>query len=197
MIQHILQRFGEWEHLGTRDDSSGSRLIAHTPRDYPEAYLHAFFAPITAAAWDTYGLPLPGQLQVLYRECNGLSLFAGSLSIYGIRAHYHRDLSAQFQPFDLASHHSECIRSFHPNAEQQFEEPIFFGSYSRDGSHVLTTPYSPKVFRLLRGNRVPVNSWPDLQTFLMAEYDRLDGHFTRSGYLRDKQLATTPDEKSR
>ena len=197
MLQQLPQRFGEWERLGAQVDSSGSRIIAHTPRDYPEAYLHGFFAPVSAARWKAYGLALPGQLQALYRECNGLRIFADAISIYGIREHYERDFSAQFQPFDLATHHAECIRSFHPGADEQFVEPVFFGSYSRDGSHVLTTPYSPKVYRLLRGSTRSVSEWPDLQAFLNTEYDRLDGLFTRSGYLRDKTLATTPDENSR
>jgi hypothetical protein len=197
MLQHVLQRVREWEHLGTRSDSSGSRLVAHTPRDFPQAYLHTLFAPLSAGRWKSCGLSLPGQLQALYIECNGLSLFAGALSIYGMREHYHRDLSAQFQPFDLATHHDECVRSFHPGAEQQFGEPVFFGGYNRDGSHLLTTPYSPVVYRLLRGSTRPVNEWPDLQTFLDTEYDRLDALFTRSGYPREKALPTTPDEQSR
>jgi hypothetical protein len=194
VIEHILQRFHEWEHLGTKLASDGSRLIAHTPRDYPEAYLHSFFAPVPASAWQTYGLSLPGQLQQLYCECNGLSIFAGSLSLYGIRAHYARDSSAQVQTFDLATHHSESSRSFHQGSAADRDDGVFFGSYVEDGSHVFTGPYAPQVFRVLRHSSSIVNSWPDLATFLATEYDRIDRLFSRTGYLIDEETPTTPQQ---
>jgi hypothetical protein len=192
MIEHILQRFREWEHLGVKVSGDGSRLVAHTPRDYPEAYLHSFFAPQSESAWKTYGVRLPGQLRQLYRECNGFSIFANSLSLYGIRTHYARDDSARFQPFDLATHHSECIHSFHRGSAAETDEGIFFGSYSEDGSHVFTTPYSPQVHRVLRGSTRIVNSWPDLVSFLTTEYDRIDHLFTRVGYPLCADTITTP-----
>ena len=192
MIEHIVQRFHEWDHLGTKLADDGSCLFAHAPRDYPQAYLHSFFAPLPETAWQTYGLSLPGQLQQLYRECNGLSIFAGSISLYGIRAHYARDLSAQFQPFDLATHHSECIHSFHRGSPAESDEGIFFGGYVEDGSDVFTTPYSPQVHRVLRHSSRIVTSWPDLATFLATEYDRIDRLFTRSGYLASENTPTTP-----
>lgn len=55
MIQHILQRFGEWEHLGTQVASDASRRIAHTPRNYAEAYRHHFFALVEGELWN-YGV---------------------------------------------------------------------------------------------------------------------------------------------
>ena len=192
MIEHILKRFQEWDHLGTKVAPDGSRLIAHTPRDFPEAYLHEFFAPVPESRWQSYGLALPGQLQQLYRECNGLSIFASSLALYGIRAHYARDLSAQFQPFDLASHHAEAIHTFHRGSPAENNEGIFFGSYYKDGSSLFTTPYAPNVYRVLRHSTSVVNSWPDLATFLQTEYDRLDRLFSRAGYLIDNKTPTTP-----
>jgi hypothetical protein len=194
VIEHILQRFHEWDHLGNKANADGSLLVAHTPRDYAQAYLHSFFAPVPESAWQTYGLPLPGQLQQLYQECNGLSIFAGSISLYGIRAHYERDLSAQFQPFDLATHHSECIHSFHRGSPTDSDGAIFFGGYVEDGSHVFTTSNAPQVHRVLRRSSRIVNSWPDLATFLATEYDRIDHLFTRAGYLNDEDTPTTPQQ---
>lgn len=194
VIEHILQRFREWNHLGTKLADDGSLLIAHTPRDYPQAYLHSFFAPVPESAWQTYGLSLPGQLQQLYRECNGISIFAGSISLYGIRAHYERDLSAQFQPFDLATHHSECIHSFRGSSSTDCDDAIFFGSYVEDGSHVFTTPYAPQVHRVLSRSFRVVNTWADLATFLATEYDRIDRLFSRTGYLTVKDTPTTPQK---
>jgi hypothetical protein len=192
MLEHIVKRFKEWEHLGTKVAKDGSRLIVHTPRDYPEAYLHRFFGPVSESAWTSYGLKIPGQLQALYRECNGFSIFGGTLEVYGIRAHFKRDDSAQFQPFDLASHHAECIHVHHRGSAAELEEGIFFGSYDYDGSHFFATPFSPEVHRVLRGGKTVVNTWPDLKTFLTSEYDRIDPLFSREGYLIDEDLDTTP-----
>ena len=189
MIEHILQRFHEWDHLGTKSADDGSRLVAHTPRDFPEAYLHAFFAPVSEDRWKACGLVLPPPLRQLYRECNGLSLFANSLALDGIRAHYKRDSSAQFQPFDLATHHEEYLLN-HPKGLP--EGAIFFGSYVREGSPIFMTPNDPQVHRVLRRSSRVVNSWPDLATFLATEYDRLDLLFSRAGYLIDPKTPTTP-----
>src|SRR5688572_17356978 len=107
MLESILKRIDEWKRLGYKDSADGSRLIAHTPRDFPDAYLHSYFAARSNKEWKMYGFELPPQLRELYSECNGLSIFSDAFSIYGIRDHYKRDASAQFQPFDLIEHDSE------------------------------------------------------------------------------------------
>lgn len=192
MISHVLERFAEWENLGTKESDTGSRLIAHIPRDFPQAYLHRFFAPVPESAWLAYGPGLTGQLHELYSSCNGLSLF-GSLSVWGLRGHYVRDLSAQFQPFDLATHHSECTRIFHRLQDDQEDDRVFFGSYSEDGSAVFTRQASLEIYRVPRGSHKFTNRWPDLNTFLHSEYDRLDTLFTRAGYRADESASTLPE----
>jgi hypothetical protein len=186
MIGYILGRFAEWEHLGSKQSETGSRLIAHTPRDYPQAYLHRFFAPVPEAALRDYGVPLVGQLRDFYSACNGLSLFAGSLDLWGLRAHYVRDASASFQPFDLALHHGERAGRFN------FSDGVFFGSYSEDGSAVFARASSLEICRVSSDSRQPLNRWADLPTFLDSEYDRLDKLFTRAGYLAGEEASTLP-----
>lgn len=191
-ISHILKRLAEWEHLGTRETDAGSRLIAHIPRDFPQAYLHRFLAPVPESAWLVDSPGLTGQLRDLYSICNGLSLFAGSLSLWWLRSHYTRDLPAQFQPFHLATHHRECIQTFHRLQEHQEEDRVFFGSYAEDGSAIFTRPSSLEIHRVARHSPQPANSWRDLQTFLTSEYDRLDNLFTRAGYQADESASTLP-----
>ncbi len=192
MISHLLKRLAEWEHLGTKEVETGSRLVALTPRDFPQAYLHSFFAPAPGSAWPAYGPGLTGQLRDLYSSCNGLCLFSGSLSLWGLRSQYVRDLCAQFQPFDLATHHSECIRVFHRLPDHQEDDRVFFGGYSEDGSAVFTQPTSLEIYRVQRHSHQFTNRWPDLPSFLRSEYDRLDMLFTRSGYLADESASTLP-----
>lgn len=191
-ISHVLERLAEWEHLGTRESEAGSRLVALTPRNFPQAYLHSFFSPAPGSAWSAYGASLTGQLRDLYSSCNGLCLFAGSLSLWGLRNHHGRDPSAQFQPFDLVTHQGECTRVFHRLPDHQVDDRVFFGGYSEDGSAVFTRPTSLEVYRVPRHSHQFTNRWPDLPTFLHSEYDRIDALFTRAGYLADESASTLP-----
>ena len=190
MLTYIQHRLQEWEHLGVKTAADGSRLIAHTPRDFPQAYLHAVFAPASASAWEGYGPQLPAHLQALYRCCNGLMLF-GALTLWGVRAHYARDASAQFQPFDLASHHTECVRMLHPLASNEPDQRVFFGNYSDDGAALYTQADSPRVYVVPPDTAEPIASWASVSEFLASEYDRLDAMFTRDGYQRDEDASTT------
>jgi hypothetical protein len=181
----------EWSRLGAKDSSDGSRIMGHIPKNFPEAYLHSFFAPLPLKNWKAY-LKLPSHLTELFSECNGLSLFFDCLSIYGIRQNYRRDLGAQFQPYDLKQHDHEHRTIFHPLSPAQIENRVFFGSYRQDGSGVFTAFDSPKVFRCLRNQNKPVNSWKHLEVFLKQEYDRLEVLHDKSGYLINKKKSTTP-----
>ncbi len=190
LLTNIEHRLREWEHLGVKTSADGARLIAHTPRDFPQAYLHAVFAPAPASAWEGYGLRLPEHLQALYGCCNGLMLF-GALTLWGVRAHYARDASAQFQPFDLTVHHTECIRTLHPLAAEKADHRVFFGNYSDDGAALYTLADSPRVYVVAPDTSEPFASWASVGEFLESEYDRLDQMFTRDGYQSDDEVSTT------
>lgn len=183
----------EWERLGFKEDNRGSKIIAHIPRNFPEAYLHKYFAPVGWSDWQRYGLVMPEQLVCLYKECNGLDFFLGKLSIYGLRQHFVRDLSAQFQPFDLKDHHKEHRTIYHPLKGDQ-DNRIFFGSYLDDGSGVYVYLDSESVFRCLHGSSSPVNSWPNINNFLEIEFDRLASLHGDDGYLLEEDVDTTPEK---
>ena len=178
MLEALLERMDEWRRLGCKESADDSRIIGHVPRDYPQAYLHRFFAPRPKSEWETYGFEPTGQFEQLYAECNGLSLFSGALCVYGIRSHYIRDESAQFQPFDLIHHHEEHLRVW-PNPNYS---SVFFGSYCQDGSGVYAETESPIVYRLIRGETKPANEWPDIKTLLESEYERIRKRFNLEGY---------------
>lgn len=192
MLTEVLARIARWEHLGSVESEEGSRLVAHTPRDFPQAYLHTYLAPASAAAWNDYPVSLPPQLRKLYSACNGIHLFGAALSVYGIRSHHRRDASAQWQPFDLASHHAEWSRACERAGSDLSRGTVFFGSYMWDGSGVYVVGESPEVHRSLKGSASPINTWPDIPSFLLAEYDRLHALFSPEGYLLDESVPTIP-----
>ena len=193
MIEDILKRMTGWERLGTKESQDGSKIIGHIPRDYPEAYLHGFFAPKNDEEWRSYGMKLPEDLTLFYRKCNGLRIFLDSISIYGIRSNYNRDSSAQFQPFDLKSHNKEHRNVWHPFPEEVEDLRVFFGSYTWDGSGIYMRTNAPEVYRVLRGDSNPVNSWSNLGSFLIKEYERLDALYDLNGYRIDKNRPTIPE----
>lgn len=191
MLESILKRIDAWKRLGFKESPEGSRIIGHTPRDFPEAYLHSIFAARTQQDWQAYGIKLPTSLKELYSECNGLSLFGGAIAIYGIRTSYRRDDSAQYQPFDLITHDQEHRLSWHALPGQAADERVYFGSYD-DGSGIYVEAESPKVLRVICGALTPVNEWKSIKNFLEFEYDRISTLFTSDGYLLRDGLNTSP-----
>jgi hypothetical protein len=195
MLASLLKRIEAWTKLGCKESADGSRLVGHTPRDFPEAYLHRFFAPRSRTEWQAYGVNLPKSLQELYSECNGFSLFHGALETYGIRAHYKRYISAQFQPFDLITHDREHRNIWHPLPKQSPDQRVFFGGYG-DGSGIFVVGESPSVYRVVRNKSAPSNEWTSIQNFLKSEFDRINKLFTPEGYLLRTNLRTAPDRKT-
>jgi hypothetical protein len=191
MIENILTRMKQWERLGLKEDHRGSKIIAHVPRDFPAAYLHKYFAPISSSDWLSYAMSLPEQLVCLYQECNGLDFFLGKLSVYGLRQHFARDLSAQFQPFDLKDHDGEHRTIYHP-LKVSPDNRTFFASYLEDGSGVYVHLESEMVFRCLRDSSSPVNTWTNVKDFLETEFDRLASLHCEDGYLLEEDVSTTP-----
>jgi len=194
MLASLLKRIQAWNQLGCKESADGSRLVGHTPRDFPEAYLHRVFALRSRNEWQAYGMNLPKALRKLYSECNGLSLFHGALSIYGIRDHFKRDFSASFQPFNLITHDREHRSVWHPLPNQSLDQRIFFGGYG-DGSGIFIVGEAPTVYRAVRGKSVPANEWASIQNFLELEFDRISKLFSAKGYLLRKNLRTAPERK--
>lgn len=135
MLESLIKKIDAGQSLGVKTAEDGSRIIAHTPQEYPQAYLHAFYSARTKSEWKKYQMELPAHLRELYEECNGLTLLGTSLSIYGMRSHFKRDDTAAFQPFDLSGHDRECRLANHPLTDIA-DHRVFFGGYSWDGSSV-------------------------------------------------------------
>lgn len=192
MLEQLIACIDEWQRLGVKSDASGSRLIAHTPRDYPDAYLHAVFSARSQADWNKYGISLPEELQQLYAECNGLMLFGTALSVFGVRSHHKRSADAAFQPFDLVDHDRELRAVTHRLSDSQQDDRVFFGGYDWDGSNVYIVPNDGRVFWCRDGSAQSELTWPSIAVFLQAEYDRILGLFDDVGYPKDDNVSTAP-----
>jgi hypothetical protein len=177
------------EHLGSRTTATGARLIGHAPHVAAEADLHAIFPPLSdaeiAALEDEVRCPLPSVYRALLRVANGLSLFSGSLSVYGRRTSYARSGDAARQPFSAVT----------PNTVERPRhlpvDAVVVGGYRRDGS-LLYVRRGGGTIRCDREATSPLNQWPDLWAMPGQEVQRLASYFDESGRLRDGGRGSAP-----
>lgn len=176
-ISHLLHG---WDHLGVQLSPNGMVLIGRVPHRAPEAWLHQVFAPATQEQLDILdSLPIPvyPEYLSLCAQANGLHLFSGHLSIYGVRSSYARTGEARRQPF--------AIRL--PNTLERIPEA------PRDALFVGTNPFKGSRFALLGNSGEVVESelnrfsvlrhWRSLSEMLLHEVERLASRCDSQGYI--------------
>jgi hypothetical protein len=182
--------------INTHIDSKNSiklgkaTLLQKTPHIGSDAYLHAFYDGLTDAEISelekSIGREIPSELKAFYKEYNGLDLFSGSISIFGLRKNHARDVSATWQPYDLRT----------PNIDERpmdaTSDMVFFGAYDWDGSYLFVRSDGTNIYRCERDSCKPINSWESVETFLSAETIRLNSLFDASGQQINPDQPTTP-----
>jgi hypothetical protein len=165
-------------------------LLQKTPHIGSDAYLHAFYDGLTDAEISelekSIGREIPSELKAFYKEYNGLDLFSGSISIFGLRKNHARDVSATWQPYDLRT----------PNIDERpmdaTSDMVFFGAYDWDGSYLFVRSDGTNIYRCERDSCKPINSWESLEKFCSAETIRLNSLFDASGQQINPDQPTTP-----
>ena len=167
-----IRRAADVEHR--RDGKA--EAFGRAPDLAPQAVLHRLFPPVTSAllkeADDALGRPLPGPYVRWLERSNGLWLFAGSLSLDGIRDE--PDVDGTPQPFDLL----RLNLSERPGDAS--DGMLFVGGYDADGS-LLYLDDDDRVHRCPRESVEPLTSWPSFAEMLHAEFHRLDALFGEDG----------------
>lgn len=182
----------QYSALGARTLANGARLIGNVPHIAPEAYLHYVYPGLNSneiqQLESEIKRKLPETLRAFYAQCNGLDLFAGSLSIFGLR-----DLFMEGEAGDVGQPFSMEI----PNVDERLADAddsfVFFGFYDWDGSQLYATPSSPRIIRCSRKSAKPLNTWPSLEAALTEEVRRLGKLFDEKGVPRDEDVPTTPE----
>jgi hypothetical protein len=190
IVDRLLDCIEPAKGLGFTCMPNGTLLTGHVPHVGPDAWLHVVYAPLTVPQLGevegTIKRALPAPYRALLLQANGLSLFSGSLSLYGLRTDMRRSGEAVWQPFSIGT----------PNTVERppdaAEGSVFFGGYRADGSRVYLDAQGPQVHRCSRTSSVALNSWPDLSTFLLDELTRLAAHFDEVGRRRDPGRSTAP-----
>jgi hypothetical protein len=121
-------------------------------------------------------------------ENNGLSLFSDSLSLDGYRKHYNRK-SLEFLPFDLIT------PNVYERPEDATEDQFFIGGYNWDGSLIYMDKRTFQIYRCNRESVEPLNTWKNLDAFLLKEVKRLSTLFDEKGMEKDGNTPTIPEGK--
>lgn len=178
------------KEIGFKEQKDGAKLFGHVPHIAPQAWLNIIYSPATEAEVLKLEKELKVQIPKRYRkflttEANGLSLFSSSLELYGYRRHYNRK-SMEFLPFDLIT------PNVHERPEDATEGQFFIGGYNWDGSLVYMDTKTYKIYRCDRESIMPLNTWKDLDDFLLKEVKRLSTLFDEKGKEKDSNTPTIP-----
>lgn len=196
----LMEILNRWAHLGSRVTQRGVRLIGQQLFRSEWSYLHCVYEPLDEAGLGklqaSLGRPLPPVLREFYAKANGLYLFNGingALGIQGLRHDYGRELCDEsYQPVSLE--YGNAIE----RVKGHSSDMTFFGWYKHDGSNLYCRDGDSRVFMCPRLSVEPtLCEWPDFQTFLLSETERLAAFFSADGRQIDEKMPTIPPEALR
>lgn len=168
----------------------GALLIGRQPWRGPLAHLHIFYSGLDEAGVDElerlYGRAMPPRLRAFYERWNGLSLFEGSVSIYGLVRHFTRDPEAH-NPLDpkVAAH---CFPGFHPEWHR-------LGYFAVGGIALFTRraiiacDAADRVVLLRQGDEAALRRYADLFEALAMISTELAAFWDEKGALRAPEEA--------
>lgn len=176
----IVNRLRSLDDSGSQVLQDGTLLIRKNPprRDglFFDAYLHEIYRGLREDQIDKLqaliGRDLPDDLRKFYQQANGMNLFAGSLSIQGLRKDYARDPSVR-QPISLE--YGNVLDTPRGQAKEDIDY-IRFGFFSSgDGSELAIKPDGRRtIYAFPRYELKPVLfEWPDFESMLLSETDRM------------------------
>jgi hypothetical protein len=189
-LERILGVAEKWLSLGQATLDDGTRLIG---RVEPDAYLHVFFPGLVGGEFEAMEMfvrrPVPKPLRDLYQRFNGFSLFRGELDLFGLRRSHTRTSRDVYQPFAIQT----------PNVDERPprtpEDIVFFGFYQDDGCEISISPRSPEVYATPMGKWKVERTWPDLETCLVSEVERLAALFDKQGRMTRERGKISPVAK--
>lgn len=181
-VDELIASLRALNDSGSVVQANGTRLIGKFPprKDglFSDAYLHEVYAGLAEDGIDDLealaGKKLPEQLRELYRYANGLSIFAHSLSIRGLRRNYSRDIGARL-PISLE--YGNTVEKPGGGTRSQLR----FGWYSAQDAELVIDLDDPiEIWAVPRHQSSPVlYRWSSLEELLSTEVDRMSKVYLR------------------
>ena len=193
-LDRVFELMESYSNLGTRVLDNGTRLIGHVPHVAREAWFHEIDAPLTEQGVSQVEHELGTQLPTVFRSflqrCNGLRAFSGHLFMYGWRYSFARAGDAVWQPFSILTPNlDERPR----NAKNSY---LFVGGYEPNGLELYIDTADLRVYRCRQRSAKALHEWPDFETMLESEMQRLSALFDREGRVLKPGVPTTPAKVS-
>ena len=191
MMNEIYTEIEKAKSFGYREASNGAKLYGHTPHIAPEAWLHILYKPLIEEEINKLEeetkVRIPSIYRTFLRWSNGLNLFSGSLSFYGLRVLNYREGDKAIQPFNIVT----------PNTLERPKDAkstyLFIGGYNWDGSKLYLDNETLKVYRCDRYSAEDIkNEWRNFEETLKSEVSRLSALFDEKGKEIDEDIPTTP-----
>jgi hypothetical protein len=180
-----------YNYLGKKELSDGAVLIGKAPHIAPQAWLHRIYAPLTIDQIDELQKDCKRVIPLDYKKflfaTNGLGVFNTTLSLYGKRTNYIRNVeNAEGQPFNIITPNTvERIKNLGDNK-------LIIGSYSYDGSKLYIDNVTNKVHLSDRYDATSLYEWSNFDEMLDSEIKRLITLFDNDGKKVDKNRSTLP-----
>lgn len=175
-VSELVSLLRELDDSGSIIQPDGTMLIRKNPprKDglFANSYLHEVYSGLNddeiGELEGLIGKELPEQLRSFYKCANGLKIFAGSLSIRGLRKSYKRDVDVRL-PVSLE--YGNLIET--PEGEERSQ--IRFGWYpAQDVELVVYLDKPDEVFAVPRYKNNPaLFHWSSLNELLLTEYARM------------------------
>jgi hypothetical protein len=187
----VLNELYRFKSLGQHTTEGGAVLIGRAPHIAPLAWLHSLYPPLSLAdIADLEGklkMPVPHEYKQFLQLSNGLNVFNTTLSLFGLRRNYIRDVENVWQPFDIIT----------PNT---IEKPgnasnnvFIFGTYDWDGSYLYIDCEKGNTVHLCTNDDITsLYKWPNLEAVLKSEIKRLLTMFDGQGKELDPDESTLP-----
>lgn len=190
-INQLLDEIKKYSPLGEKKLNDGTQLIGHAPHIAPQAWLHVIHPGLSLKNIEllekNLDVAFPESLKYFYKCCNGIEFFITTISIYGFRENFRRDLSNAWQPFDIQTVNLEerptCLS----------KEYLIIGGYDWDGSYIVINLLSGVINRIDQYDCRVLNEWEGFNNMIYQEFMRLTNIFDENGKQIDESFPTTPD----
>ncbi len=188
-VRETIETLKVFSYLGENILEDGSILIGRAPHIAPLAWLHSIYSPLTEnEIWEIE--KKIGDMPNAYKEflliANGLGVFNTTLSLYGLRRNYKRQVPDVWQPFDIV------IPNTLEKPANANENVFIIGGYDWDGSYLYIDKLSGRVHICDRDNANSLYEWGDFENMLSSEIKRLSSLFDKDGKEFDPDECTLP-----
>lgn len=191
-LEKVFNILFNYKDLGDKILENKTHLIGKAPHIAPEAWLHCIYPPLKTEEIDflqkEISKPIPKEYDLFLQRTNGLNIFNTTLSLFGVRKNYKRDLNNVWQPFDIVA----------PNtieAPPKADSNIFIiGGYDWDGSYLFIKSNDNSVHLCKKENLKSLYSWNSFSHMLESEVKRLTTLFDKKGKEINPDESTLPTD---